>query len=252
LKAVILCAGYGKRLKPYSDTFQKTMLPIGNKPLLEYILNGLIYAGLKDFIFVVGYKKEQIIEYFKSGENWNINIEYIEQKKLNGTGGALLECEISIENSHFFLTWGDILVPYSVYKKLLNLFHLRHYNFILISNYTNDPYKGAAIYVKDNFCVDIIEKPPKNESKSNLNNSGIFILSKEIFQVLNTLTPSIRGEIELTDALKQGINKRNWKIRVIQMEKNQFRGDFGNKDIYENLKKDTAWLNEILKDNKSY
>ncbi|MFW9972297.1 MAG: NDP-sugar synthase, partial [Candidatus Odinarchaeota archaeon] len=69
MKAVILCAGLGKRLKPYTETIQKSMLPIHNKPLLEYILNGLIRAGFKDFILVVGYKKEQIISYFKNGED---------------------------------------------------------------------------------------------------------------------------------------------------------------------------------------
>ncbi len=250
LKAVILCAGYGKRLKPYTETLQKSMIPIHNKPLLEYILNGLKYAGLKDFILVVGYKKEQILDYFKNGENWNINIEYIEQKKLNGTGGALLECEKLIENSHFFLTWGDILVPYSVYKDILILFNQEHHNFILVSNYIDDPFKGAAVYIRNNYCLDIVEKPPPGESTSNLNNSGIFILSKIIFEVLNTLKPSIRGEIELTDALRFGINSRKWNIRVMKMKRNQFRGDFGDKNTYEILKDNSSWLNDLVDDKK--
>ena len=248
MKAVILCAGYGKRLKPYTNTIQKSMLPIHGKPLLEYILNGLKYAGLKDFIFVVEYKKEQILNHFKNGENWNIKIEYIEQKILNGTGGALLECEKVINNSHFFLTWGDILVPFSVYKDVLSLFNQKHYNFILVSNYTVDPYKGAAVYIRNNYCFDIVEKPPKGESHSKLNNSGIFIFSKEIFEVLNILKPSKRGEMELTDALRIGIECRKWKIRVIKMKKNQFRWDFGNKDTYENLRENSSWLDELVKE----
>ena len=76
-------------MKPYTDTYQKTMLPLHGKPLLEYIINGILFAGIQEFIIVVGYRKEQIINYFKDGKNWNINIEYIEQKKLDGTGGAL-------------------------------------------------------------------------------------------------------------------------------------------------------------------
>ena len=70
-------------------------------PLLEYIINGLIYAGFKNLIIVVGYRKEQIIEYFKDGNEWGIKIVYIEQKILNGTGGAVLLCENLIQNSHF-------------------------------------------------------------------------------------------------------------------------------------------------------
>ena len=81
MKAVILCAGYGKRLRPYTNTYQKTMIPIHGKPLLEYIINGIKDVGIKDFIIVVGYFKDQIIDYFKNGANWGINIEYIEQKK---------------------------------------------------------------------------------------------------------------------------------------------------------------------------
>lgn len=225
------------------------MLLVHEKPILEYILNGLIYAGFKNLVFVVGYKKEQITDYFKNGEKWGVNLQYIEQKLLNGTGGALLECEKLIKGSHFFLTWGDVLVPYSIYKDILNLFKQKYYNFILVANYTKDPYLGAAVYIKNHYCLDIIEKPLKGQSKSNFNNCGIFILSKEIFKVLNSLKPSIRGEIELTEALKIGINRRSWKIRVIEMGKNQFRGDFGDLATYERLSEDSSWLKEIANNN---
>ena len=82
---------------------------------------------------------------------------------------------------------------------------------------------------------------------SNFNSCGIFILSKEVFEVLNSLKPSIRGEIELTKALKIGINKKAWKIRVIKMKKNQFRGDFGDLASYEKLSEDSSWLKEFTK-----
>ena len=120
----------------------------------------------------------------------------------------------------------------------------------MVSNYTDDPFKGAAVYIKDNYCIDIVEKPPQGDSKSKLNNSGIFILSKEIFEVLYTLTPSKHGEIEFTDALRNGIKSKKWKIRVLKMKKNQFRGDFGDRDTYEKLKEESTWLNELLNDKK--
>jgi NDP-sugar pyrophosphorylase family protein len=246
LKAVILCAGLGKRLKPYTDKTQKTMLHVHGKPFLEYIIEGMIYAGFQEIILVVGHLKEQIIDYFKTGEKWNIEIEYIEQDKLNGTGGALLLCEKSIFDNNFFLTWGDILVPYNVYKEVFNVYHIEKSNFILVANYTEDPYLGAAIYSDGSFLTKIIEKPPRGSSKTNLNNCGAFILSKEIFDVLKTLTPSERGEIEVPDALMKGIKERNWKIRVIKMEKNQFKGDIGAKEKYEHLKEESSWL-QLLK-----
>ena len=243
MKAIILCAGYGKRMRSYTELCQKSMLPVHGKPLLEYIINGIKTTGIKDFVIVVGYLKEQIIDYFQDGGNWNINIEYIEQIDLNGTGGAILLCENSIVNQHFFLTWGDTLVSYKVYRDIYNVYKKEGQNFLLVTSYTDDPYKGAAIYCEGNYCSDIIEKPPKGTSRSNLDNTGVFIFSKEIFDVLKTLKPSERGELELPEALRIGIKERNWKVRVIKMEKEQFNGNFGEIDEYEQLKDDSAWLN---------
>ena len=245
MKAVILCAGFGKRLRPYTDTYQKTMIPVHGKPLLEYIINGIIYAGIKDLIFVVGYRKEQIINYFQDGSKWNINIEYIEQENLNGTGGAVLLCENSIKDKHFFLTWGDILVPFKIYRDIYETFIKENLNFILVTNYTDDPHKGGAIYCDGDFCLDYVEKPPKGRSKSNLNNCGIFIFSSEIFDVLKKIEPSERGELEIPDAVCYGIKKRNWKVRVIKMGKNEFRADFGDIEVYERLKENSDWLRQL-------
>ncbi|MFX0077417.1 MAG: nucleotidyltransferase family protein, partial [Candidatus Hermodarchaeota archaeon] len=214
MKAVILCAGLGRRLKPYTNKIQKTMLRVHGKPFLEYIINGMKYAGFREIILVVGYRKEQIIEYFKSGENWEVDIEYIEQTELNGTGGALLLCEDSILDTHFFLTWGDTLVPYDVYKDVYEIHQNENYDFILVANYVDDPYLGAAIYYDGLFLTNIVEKPPRGTAETNLNNCGIFIFSREIFSVLKNLFPSERGEIEVPNAILKGITERNWKVRV--------------------------------------
>lgn len=242
MKAIILCAGYGKRLHPFTHTVQKTMLPLHGKPLLEYIIEGLAYSGFKDILLVVGFKKEQIINHFQKGKKWGINIEYIIQNDINGTGGALLLCESLIKNHHFFLTWGDILVPYRIYKEVLEIFNKENQNFILVANYAQDPYKGAAIYYREVYCLKIVEKPPKGASISNYNNCGIFILSTEIFKILKMLKFSNRGEIELPQAINKGILEKQWKVRLLKMSKEQFRGDFGDKAEYETLKKDSSWL----------
>lgn len=221
------------------------MIPIHGKPLLEYIINGLIFAGLNNLIIVVGYRKDQIINYFQEGDKWGIKIEYVEQKELNGTGGALLICEDSINNNNFFLTWGDILVSSKVYKKVLEIYQKEHQDYVLVANHIDDPHKGAAVYYEKDYCTSIIEKPPLGKSKSKLNNCGIFIFSREIFQVLKKIKPSKRGEIELTEAINHGIKENKWKIRVIKMEKNQFRGDFGNINVYENFIKNKNWLDKL-------
>ena len=245
MKAIILCAGYGKRLRPYTETYQKTMIPIHGRPLLEYIINGVKSAGFTNLIIVVGYRKEQIIDYFKNGQHMGLSIEYIEQNKLNGTGGALLLCENLIKESHFFLTWGDILVPYRIYKEVYKIFKNENQDFVLVTNYTDNPHKGANITCNGKYCVDIVEKPPKGAPCTNLNNSGVFIFSREIFEVLNTLQPTKRDEIEIPDALSVGMNERNWQVRVIKMDEGDFRGDFGDIKKYERLKEEKKWLKDL-------
>ena len=221
------------------------MLPVHGKPLLEYLIEGLIHAGFRDLIIVVGFRKEQIIRHFQDGKKWGLNIEYVVQKNLNGTGGAILLCENLIQNQHFFLIWGDILVPYQIYRETYELYKKENQDFILVANYMKDPHIGAAIYYDGLYCVNIIEKPKKGKSKSNYNNCGIFILSTDIFEVLKSLNPSKRGEIELPQAINIGIKERSWKVRIVKMEKKQFRGDFGDKNIYKRLKSDSSWLNKI-------
>ncbi len=226
------------------------MIPVHGKPLLEYIINGLILSGFKELIIVVGYLKEQVINYFKSGNKWGISIEYIEQTEINGTGGALLLCKDMIKDRHLFLTWGDILVSYTVYKEVVEIFEKENQDYILVTNYTDDPYKGGAVECEGKYCIEVREKPTKGKSSSNLNNGGIFVFSKKVFDVLKELKPSIRGEIELTEAINFGITKQNWKVRVIKMERNQFRGDFGDIEVYDRLVKDSSWLKELSRNNK--
>ena len=232
-------------MEPYTNTYQKTMIPVHGKPLLEYIIEGIKSAGMTDIILVVGYRKEQIIDHFQDGTNWGVNIEYIEQKELNGTGDAVLTCESSIKNEHFLCAWGDILVEYATYKEVMRIYKEEKLDFLLVTNYMDDPYKGGAIYCEGKYCIDYVEKPPKGKVGSNLNNCGIFIFSKEIFKVLNLIEPSERGEIEIPDAICHGINERNWKVRVYKIGKDQFRGDFGDVDEYERLQDDSEWLKKL-------
>jgi len=232
-------------MKPYTDTYQKTMIPLHGLPLLDYIIEGVMLAGFKDIILVVGYRKEQIIEHFEDGSNWDISIEYIEQKDLNGTGGAVLLCEDSIEGSHFFLTWGDMLVPYKVYKEVYEIFKREHEDYIMVLNYMEDLRNGCAVYCEEDYCTLMVEKPPPGTEESNWNNCGVYIFSNEIFKELKLLKPSRRGEIELPDAIVNGVTKNNWNVRVLKMDKSQFRGDFGDLETYERLKKDSSWLKEL-------
>ncbi len=232
-------------MRLYTEIYQKSMIPVHGKPLLEYIITGIKYTGIKKFIIVIGYLKEQIIDYFQKGDKWNISIEYIEQSNLNGTGGAILLVENLIKSSHFLITNGDILVPYRFYNEVYNIHKDEHEDFVLVSNYLENIQKGCSLITDNEYLVNMIEKPPPHKKFPCWNNSGLFILSKNIFGVLKSLKTSKRGEIELPAAILTGIRERNWKVRVLKMNKNQFRGDFGDIKEYERLKEDKKWITEL-------
>lgn len=242
MKAIILCAGYGTRMEPYTNDYQKVMIPIFGKPILEYLILAIKKAGIEDFILVVGYRKEQIMNHFKHGKSLGTHIEYVNQEELNGTGGALLLCEPLINETNFFLTWGDTLVAPEIYEKVIKIWKEENEDYVLVANIVNDPYRGAAIYLDGDYCRDIIEKPPRGLSTTNLNNAGIFILKKDVFKILRSQEPSSRGEIEATETFRYGIRNLGWKFRVVQMNKNDFYADFGNKNQFEILKKDSKWV----------
>lgn len=126
-----------------------------------------------------------------------------------------------------------------------DFFRKKNYDFIIVSNYKENLSKGGAIYCEGDYCIEIIEKDPSTLGTTRLNNCGIFILSHKIFEVLKHLSPSKRGEIEIPEAINKGIFENNWKVFVFKLEKDVFRGDFGDKKVYEELKDNKNLLKKL-------
>jgi len=117
---VILCGGEGKRLRPLTYYFQKTMIPIGRrqKPLLEYIVKLLRYHGIRNIVMLVGYKSEQIINYFEDGSRFNIRISYVrDPDDLKGSGYAILNAY----NKGVFNGFRNLLIYYGDILSDINL-----------------------------------------------------------------------------------------------------------------------------------
>ncbi len=113
MKAVILAAGEGTRMRPFTRGQPKVMLSIGNKPILEYLINALAKNGIRDLIMVVGYRKERIMSYFGDGKDWKVNIKYVHQEKQLGTANALKTAEKDLKNEkNFLLVAGDNIVDH--------------------------------------------------------------------------------------------------------------------------------------------
>ena len=182
MKAVILAAGKGTRMKEITKEIPKPMVKIKNKPMLEYILTYIKNAGISDFGIVVGYKQSIVQDYFHDGSNFGISITYIEQEVQNGTGAALHLAKDFAGDDAFFFTFGDVITPEENYKGMMDYYHTAQCDALLGLNTTDDPYKGAAVYIdEENTIVKMIEKPPQGTSTTNLNNAGLMILSRDIF-----------------------------------------------------------------------
>jgi len=202
VKAVILAAGKGTRLRPITDTMPKPLVRIGGRALLEYILLGLAGAGVRQAAVVTGYLAEQVEGYFGAGERVGMRLSYFRQREMTGTATAALLCEEFVGGEPFLMTWADILLYWQGYREVVGLFAAERPEMVLGLNWVEDPAAGAAVYLEGDRITDIIEKPAPGTSTTHWNNAGVMVLSPSIFPAARALAPSPRGEYELPQAVR--------------------------------------------------
>ncbi len=193
MKAVILAAGEGSRMRPLTYNRPKVMLPIAGKPILEHLLIEISRAGISDFIFIVGYCDEQVRDYFGHGEKWGVNITYSSQRKQMGTADAIRTIEKLVDGK-FLVVNGDVIVGSEDIKRLAG----------------GDDNTISVIEVEDNSDLGMVElcegkvvriyektgKPP-----SRMANAGLYLFTPDIFAAISQTSKSPRGEYEITDSL---------------------------------------------------
>jgi UDP-N-acetylglucosamine diphosphorylase/glucosamine-1-phosphate N-acetyltransferase len=194
LKAVILAAGEGMRMRPLTYTRPKVMLTIANKPILEHLLTEVKAADIEEFIFIVGYHDEQIRQYFGSGSKWGINIEYNTQRRQTGTADAIRTIE-SMVDGNFLMMNGDIIVNQGDIKNLAN----KKANTMSLFE-VEDTEDLGTVEVNKGKVVRIHEKVAR--SPSNLANTGLYLFTPDIFTAISQTPTSPRGEYEITDSLQ--------------------------------------------------
>jgi bifunctional UDP-N-acetylglucosamine pyrophosphorylase/glucosamine-1-phosphate N-acetyltransferase len=170
------------------------MLPIANRPIVEHLLIELKKAGIKDFTFIVGFHGETIREHFDSGEKWGVNIDYVTQRRQLGTAHALKLVEKSVDG-RFILANGDIVVNVHDIKNVLK----KECTTISIME-SDDTRELGVVEIEGDKITKIhekVENPP-----SNLVNTGIYLLTDDVFPAIDKTTESPRGEYELTESLQ--------------------------------------------------
>jgi len=201
MKAVILAAGEGSRLRPLTERRPKPMLPAGNRPVLEHVLDAVVTAGIRDVVFVVGYQRDRIQTYFGDGDDWNVNIEYAIQDKQLGTGHAVLQAEDYINNSFVVLN-GDRVIDNSLVSSVVECTHEGKTPVVSATHIENA--RNYGVLDLDGGKVRAIhEKPGVDESQSDIINAGVYGFGSDIFDEIRTTEKSDSGEIELTAALNR-------------------------------------------------
>ncbi len=200
MKAVILAAGEGLRCRPLTLTRSKVMLPVANKPILEYIIRALAENDIKDIILVVGYKKERIMDYFGNGIDFGVSISYVEQSAQLGTAHAVKLAEPMIDEKFLVLN-GDNLIDGNTISDLLAASSGDAALLTVVREQTT----GYGVVLQDRGRISrIIEKP--REKISHLVNTGIYMFSPSAFDEIDRTPISETGEHAITDTIQRIID----------------------------------------------
>ena len=200
MKGIILHGGHGTRLRPLTHTGPKQLLPIANKPMSQYALEGLRNAGIKEIAIIIGnVYPDKVKEYYGNGKKFGVKITYITQDKPKGISHAIRLCKNFIGKDKFVVYLGDNVLRAGLVKYSKKFASSKANAMILLSEVENPSRFGIAEL--DGRKIKKIMEKPKNSS-SNLAVIGVYFLTPQIFSIIDKLKPSWRGELEITDAFQ--------------------------------------------------
>ena len=197
LKAIILSAGEGSRMRPLTLTKPKTMLPVAGKPIIQYNIESLRDNGITD---IVRYKEEIVRNYFGDGSDFGVNISYKTQKDFLGTANAISYGEDFIDDSIIVLN-GDIILDDEIIHEIIKKYNYLSPDTLMLLTEVEDPSAFGVVEIENGNIKNIVEKPKREEAPSNLVNAGIYIFNKDIFDKIRETEISERGEYEITDSV---------------------------------------------------
>lgn len=273
-KAVIPAAGLGTRFLPATKAMPKEMLPIVDKPTIQYIIEEAIASGIEEILIITGKSKRAIEDHFDRScelelelEKKNntellalvkqvsemVDIHYIRQKEANGLGAAIYCARTFVGNEPFAVLLGDDVVyneDLPCLKQMIDVYESHGTSVLGVQTVSDDDVSkygivdGQKIGDRVYTVKDLVEKPAKNEAPSNVAILGRYIISPEIFDILAETKPGKNGEIQLTDALKELAGREN----MVAYDFIGKRYDVGNKQGFLEATVETALRRPDLRD----
>lgn len=231
MKGLVLSGGKGSRLRPLTYTRAKQLVPVANKPVLFYGIEALAAAGIRDIAIVVGDTHEEIRAAVGTGEQWNVQITYIEQDAPRGLAHAVLISEEFLGREPFVMYLGDNLLNKGITHFVEEFVHTSPAAQILLTR-VPDPQMFGVAELDAGQVVRLVEKP--KEPQSDLALVGVYMFGPEVFESVKRITPSFRNELEITDAIQDLID----------------RGCVVRPHLVDGWWKDTGKLDDILEANR--
>src|SRR6056297_2958377 len=181
VSAVILAAGEGRRLEPLTNRRPKPMVPVANRPLLEYVVEAVAAAGIDRIVLVVGYRQERIRNHFGDGDDWDVTIEYVEQSTQLGTGHAVLQVE-SVVDGPFVVLNGDRIVDPAIVSQVRDRARDGDCPAMAVTTVAN-PREYGVVSLDGDRVTGIDEKPEVAVDASRIN-AGVYAFSPAIFDAI--------------------------------------------------------------------
>ena len=276
-KAVIPAAGLGTRFLPATKALAKEMLPIVDKPTIQFIVEEALKAGIEDILVVTGKSKRSIEDHFDSNfeleynlkekgkndllklvdETTGMRLHFIRQKHPNGLGDAVLQAKAFVGNEPFVVMLGDDLMDITddtattLTKQLMNDYDETHASTIAVMKVPHEEVSAYGVIAPQGEGINglysvetFVENPAPEEAPSDLAIIGRYLLTPEIFQILENQKPGAGNEIQLTDA----IDTLNKTQRVFAREFKGRRYDVGDKFGFMKTSIDYALQHPQVKD----
>ena len=276
-KAVIPAAGLGTRFLPATKALAKEMLPIVDKPTIQFIVEEALKSGIEDILVVTGKSKRSIEDHFDSNfeleynlehkgktdllklvnDTTAINLHFIRQSHPRGLGDAVLQAKAFVGNEPFVVMLGDDLMDINnnnavpLTKQLINDYETTHASTIAVMPVPHEEVSSYGVIAPQGEGIDglysvetFVEKPAPEDAPSDLAIIGRYLLTPEIFNILETQEPGAGNEIQLTDA----IDTLNKTQRVLARQFNGDRYDVGDKFGFMKTSIDYALQHPQIKD----